>query len=85
MSHYVDGFLLPIAADRITEYQKVANTAGAIWKEHGAIAYWECVGMTWIFRTWSHSVLQQAVKKGKQLCLPGSFTLRVKSATGLMH
>lgn len=44
MSHYVDGFLLPIAADRITEYQKVANTAGAIWKEHGAIAYWECVG-----------------------------------------
>lgn len=44
MTHYVDGFLLPLAPEKITEYQKMANKAGAVWKEHGAIAYWECVG-----------------------------------------
>ncbi|WP_348944873.1 DUF1428 domain-containing protein [Chitinibacter sp. FCG-7] len=44
MTHYVDGFLLPIALEKLADYQKMANTAGAVWKEHGAIAYWECVG-----------------------------------------
>lgn len=32
MTHYVDGFLLPIAPEHIVEYQKVANLAGAEWK-----------------------------------------------------
>lgn len=44
MSHYVDGFLLPIAHDKLAEYQKMADLSGSIWKEHGAIAYYECVG-----------------------------------------
>lgn len=44
MTHYIDGFLLPIASDKIAEYQTIAQTAGSIWKEHGALAYWECVG-----------------------------------------
>lgn len=44
MTHYVDGFLLPIAPEKITEYQQIASKAGAVWKDHGAIAYWECVG-----------------------------------------
>lgn len=44
MTHYVDGFLLPIAPEKLAEYQQMANKAGAVWKEHGAIAYWECVG-----------------------------------------
>ncbi len=44
MTHYVDGFLLPIAPEKLQEYQKMADQSGAVWKEHGAIAYWECVG-----------------------------------------
>lgn len=44
MAHYVDGFLLPIHPDNLTQYQKVASQAGAIWKEHGALSYWECAG-----------------------------------------
>lgn len=44
MTHYIDGFLLPIAPEKIAEYQQMANKAGAVWKDHGAIAYWECVG-----------------------------------------
>ena len=29
---------------RLKDYQKVANKAGKIWKEHGALDYWECAG-----------------------------------------
>jgi uncharacterized protein YbaA (DUF1428 family) len=44
MTHYVDGFLLPIIPEKIPEYQQIASKAGAVWMEHGALAYWECVG-----------------------------------------
>lgn len=43
MSIYVDGFLLPIAKNKVTEYQAIAAQAGAVWMEHGALAYTEAV------------------------------------------
>lgn len=44
MGHYVDGFVLPVARERLDEYRRIAESAAAIWKEHGALDYWECVG-----------------------------------------
>ena len=44
MKCYVDGFVLPIAKDRIADYQAIAETASQVWKDHGALEYWECVG-----------------------------------------
>ena len=44
MAHYVDGFVLPVPRDRLDEYKRVAEAAAVIWKEHGALDYWECVG-----------------------------------------
>jgi uncharacterized protein YbaA (DUF1428 family) len=44
MTQYVDGFLLPVAADKIEIYRQFANKAGEVWMEHGALAYWETVG-----------------------------------------
>ncbi|QDU36600.1 hypothetical protein Mal4_08870 [Maioricimonas rarisocia] len=44
MSRYVDGFVLPVPKDRLPEYQAMAEAASRIWKEHGALEYWECVG-----------------------------------------
>jgi uncharacterized protein YbaA (DUF1428 family) len=41
MSQYVDGFLLPLAADKVDLYRQVATKAGEVWMEHGALAYWE--------------------------------------------
>lgn len=41
---YVDGFVLPIAEEQIDRYREIAQRAGAIWKEHGALEYIECVG-----------------------------------------
>lgn len=44
MGKYVDGFLLPINAENIEKYREVAQKAGEVWKEHGALEYLEAVG-----------------------------------------
>jgi len=44
MNHYIDGFVLPIPRDHLSEYQQIAESVGAIWKEHGALDYLEYVG-----------------------------------------
>jgi uncharacterized protein YbaA (DUF1428 family) len=44
MPHYVDGFVIPIAKDKIETYREIAEEAGKVWKEHGALEYYECVG-----------------------------------------
>jgi len=44
MSQYVDGFVIPLKKERIAKYTNIASQAGAIWKEHGALAYYESVG-----------------------------------------
>lgn len=44
MSNYIDGFVIPLPKDKIEEYRKVAEKAGALWREHGALEYYECIG-----------------------------------------
>ena len=44
MGKYVDGFVLPMPQEKVEEYRKIAERAGEIWKEHGALAYYECAG-----------------------------------------
>lgn len=41
---YVDGFVLPIAVEKVDAYKKMAKKASKVWMEHGALAYHECVG-----------------------------------------
>jgi len=41
---YVDGFLVAVPEDKLTEYKRMARKAGKIWMEHGALSYVECVG-----------------------------------------
>lgn len=43
MSRYIDGFVIPVPKDNIEQYRAIAEQAGAIWKEHGALEYYECV------------------------------------------
>ncbi|SAI57909.1 Uncharacterized conserved protein [Bordetella ansorpii] len=40
---YVDGFLLAVPRENLDRYKKMAQHAGAIWKEHGALDFRECV------------------------------------------
>lgn len=41
---YVDGFVLAVKKDKIDDYRKLAQVAGAVWKEYGALSYVECIG-----------------------------------------
>ena len=44
MGKYVDGFVIPIANENVEKYRALAQKACDIWKEHGALEYYECVG-----------------------------------------
>jgi uncharacterized protein YbaA (DUF1428 family) len=44
MADYIDGFVLPIQRDRLNEYKRLVEAAAEIWKEHGALDYWEYAG-----------------------------------------
>jgi uncharacterized protein YbaA (DUF1428 family) len=59
---YVDGFVLPVPADRLAEYRKIARKAGKVWREHGALDYCECVA--------------DDVKPGKLTSFPQSVKLK---------
>jgi uncharacterized protein YbaA (DUF1428 family) len=40
---YVDGFVLAVKKDRLDDYKALAQKAGTVWKEYGALSYVECV------------------------------------------
>jgi len=41
---YVDGFVLPVPKKNLQAYRHIAQKAGKIWREYGALDYKECVG-----------------------------------------
>ena len=41
---YADGFVIPIPKKNVEAYRSIARKAGKIWREHGALEYYECVG-----------------------------------------
>ncbi|MEC9363741.1 DUF1428 domain-containing protein [Sinimarinibacterium flocculans] len=59
---YVDGFVLPVPKDKLGEYRKMARLGGKVWREHGALAYVECV--------------EDDVKPGKHTSFPQSVKLK---------
>src|SRR2546422_9667956 len=44
MAHYVDGYVLPVPKKNLPDYRRIAQKAGKIWRDHGALEYRECVG-----------------------------------------
>lgn len=41
---YVDGFVIPIPRRQLATYRRMAQKAGKVWKELGALEYRECWG-----------------------------------------
>ena len=41
---YADGFVIPVPKKNIAAYRRIARKAGKVWREHGALDYYECVG-----------------------------------------
>jgi uncharacterized protein YbaA (DUF1428 family) len=62
MSHYVDGFVVPVPKQNLAAYRRMARAAGKVWMEHGALQYVECVA--------------DDVKPGKLTSFPQSVLLK---------
>ena len=62
MAHYVDGFVVPVPKRNLDAYRKMAEQAGKLWLEQGALQYWECTG--------------DDVKPGKVTSFPQSVQLK---------
>lgn len=43
MAKYVDGFVLPVPKKNMEAYRRLAEEAGKVWREHGALEYVECI------------------------------------------
>jgi uncharacterized protein YbaA (DUF1428 family) len=59
---YVDGFVVPVPKNNLAAYRRMAQTAGKVWREHGALEYIECVA--------------DDVKRGKLTSFPRSVKLK---------
>jgi uncharacterized protein YbaA (DUF1428 family) len=59
---YVDGFVVPVPKKNVQAYRRIAQKAGKIWKDHGALEYIECVA--------------DDVKPGKLTSFPQSVKLK---------
>ncbi|MDC7787906.1 DUF1428 domain-containing protein [Rhodoplanes sp. TEM] len=62
MGKYVDSYVLPVPKAKIDDYRALAAKAGAIWREHGALAYVECIAED--VKPGTHTSFPQAVKLG---------------------
>ena len=40
---YVDGFVVPVPRKNLKAYRRMAQTAGKVWRDHGALEVRECV------------------------------------------
>jgi uncharacterized protein YbaA (DUF1428 family) len=44
MPRYADGFVIVVPKKNFKACQAISKRAGKVWKEHGALEYFECVG-----------------------------------------
>ena len=41
---YVDGFVVPVPKKNVAVYRRLARRSGRIWRDHGALLFYECLG-----------------------------------------
>ncbi len=61
---YVDGYVLPLPTANLVAYRAMAEQAGKIWMEHGALAYKECLAED-MNSEWAKESFPQAARAGK--------------------
>jgi uncharacterized protein YbaA (DUF1428 family) len=62
MSRYVDAYVLPVPTAKLEAYRAIAQAAGEVWREYGALEYCECIA--------------DDVQPGKQTSFPQSVNLK---------
>jgi uncharacterized protein YbaA (DUF1428 family) len=59
---YVDGYVVPVPKKNVAAYRRMAQKAGKVWRDHGALEYIECIA--------------DDVKPGKHTSFPQSVKLK---------
>ena len=59
---YVDGYVVPVPKKNLAAYRRMAQKAGKVWRDHGALEYIECIA--------------DDVKSGKHTSFPQSVKLK---------
>lgn len=62
MARYVDAYVLPVPAENLPAYRRLARLSAKVWREHGALEYVESVA--------------DDVKPGKHTSFPQSVKLK---------
>ena len=62
---YVDGFIIPVPKKKVAAYRAMARKAGKLWRDHGALAFCECIA--------------DDVQVGKQTSFPRSVKLKARA------
>ena len=44
MKRYIDGFVIPVPKKQLKEYARLARIGCKVWRDHGALGYFECLG-----------------------------------------
>jgi len=60
---YVDGYVVPVPKKNLDAYRRMAQKAGKVWRDHGALEFRECVA--------------DDVKPGKRTSFPQSVKLKL--------
>lgn len=59
---YVDGYVVPVPKKKLGAYRRMAQKAGKVWRQHGALDYKECAA--------------DDVKRGKWTSFPQSVKMK---------
>jgi uncharacterized protein YbaA (DUF1428 family) len=62
---YVDGMILPVPTKKLKTYRRMAQRAGKVWREHGALDYRECVADDVKVGKWTSFPRSVKLKRGE--------------------
>jgi uncharacterized protein YbaA (DUF1428 family) len=62
---YVDGFIVPVPVKNLRAYRRIAQQAGKVWREHGALEYREFVADDVKVGKWTSFPRSVKLKRGE--------------------
>jgi uncharacterized protein YbaA (DUF1428 family) len=62
---YVDGFVVPVPTKNLKTYRRMAQKAGKVWRDHGALAFRECVADDVKMGKWTSFPRSVKLKRGE--------------------
>ena len=71
---YVDGYVLPVPKKNLDTYRRMAQKAGKVWREHGALEFRECVGDDLKTKKIKSFPTIVKPKRGETVVFPGSYS-----------